>query len=121
MVPTLRTRKDFLAVRKGKRFSGKYFIAQAISGNSSTEMRVGYTITTKTGNAVERNRIRRRLKHALVDAQKGRSENGKPTLNGDMVLVARRDILGAPWPMLVDELTKGIDHLATKGNKTRAK
>ena len=54
--------------------------------------RVGFTVTKKVGNAVVRNRIRRRLKeavrvHAADDMQPG----------NDYVIVGREEVLTAPF------------------------
>lgn len=64
--------------------------------------RFGLTVTKKTGGAVERNRIRRRLREAL--RQPGlASEPGH-----DYVIVARRDALEVPFKTLVAELSKTL-------------
>lgn len=65
--------------------------------------RVGFTVTKKTGNAVQRNRVRRRLKeavrvHAARDMQPG----------NDYVIVGRDDVLDAPFGQLAAELSRRI-------------
>jgi len=40
-------------------------------------------------------------------------------LLNDMVLVAKRNALTTSFKDLAEELTKGIDRLASKGNKAR--
>jgi ribonuclease P protein component len=66
-ITTLKHRADFLRLRNGRKFTTPYFILRAglsdISGQAGA--RVGYTVTTKCGNAVLRNRTKRRLR-ALV-------------------------------------------------------
>lgn len=65
--------------------------------------RVGFTITKKVGNAVVRNRIRRRLKAAVaalaVDALR---------LDHDYVVIAKRDALLAPFDVLKADLARGL-------------
>ncbi len=75
--------------------------------------RIGYTVTKKTGNSVERSRIKRRLKMA---ATKAVGQYGKP-LEGEAVIVARRSAINEPFGSLVANLTKGIDRLLAKGKK----
>lgn len=66
-ITTLKARADFVRLRKGRKFITPYFIlrggASPVEGQATA--RVGYTVTTKCGNAVVRNRIKRRLR-ALV-------------------------------------------------------
>ena len=58
-------------------------------------------MTRKVGNAVERNRIRRRLREAV------RLECGNDMASGfDYVVVARRDLLGVPFATLKQELSR---------------
>lgn len=62
---TLKKRQDFLALKqKGKRVSMPHFLVQACD-TSFGEVRWGFIITKKIGNAVVRHRIRRRLKEII--------------------------------------------------------
>ncbi len=65
--------------------------------------RVGFTVTKKTGNAVIRNRIRRRLKeavrrHAAHDMAAGH----------DYVIVGREELVSAPFSEIAAELSRRI-------------
>ncbi len=60
-------------------------------------------MTKKTGNAVVRNRIRRRLKEAVRVHAAGDMAAGK-----DYVIVGRREILAAPFEALKAELSRRI-------------
>lgn len=65
--------------------------------------RVGFTVTKKSGNAVRRNRIRRRLKEAVRCHAAGDMAAGN-----DYVIVGRSEILSAPFGQLTAELTRRI-------------
>ncbi|MBC7282733.1 ribonuclease P protein component [Hoeflea sp.] len=100
----LKSRPDFLAVQKGKRLRGPYFLLETLDrGKPDQPPRIGYTVTKKQGNSVERNRMRRRLKEAV------RHIAGVPFKPGhDYVVVARRDTLAAPFDKLIAALTERI-------------
>jgi len=69
-------------------------------------LRVGLTASRKVGNAVVRNRARRRLREAarlLLPA------HGVP--GHDLVLVARRETATRPWADLLSDLTAGLKRL----------
>ena len=69
--------------------------------------RFGFTITKKIGQAHERNRMRRRLSHAL------RSLKTPPALeNWDFVIVARRPALDTPFVTLVRDFNLALGRLS---------
>ncbi|MBV1864604.1 MAG: ribonuclease P protein component [Rhodobacteraceae bacterium] len=60
---TLRKRSDFLALNHTLRWGTKGFLLQARPrDDGSTTLRVGFTCSKKVGNAVARNRAKRRLR-----------------------------------------------------------
>ena len=69
----------------------------------ATGPRVGFTVTRKIGNAVVRNRIRRRLKEALRAARLLEAE-----ADHDYVLIARREALARSFAALVEDLRRGF-------------
>lgn len=100
----LTKRSEFLAVRKGERRRGRYFVLEVLDRKAPGEIpRIGYTVTTRQGNAVERNRIRRRLKEAVRLAARFDMKPGH-----DYVVVARREILDAPFEDLKRALASRI-------------
>ncbi len=65
--------------------------------------RVGFTVTRKVGNAVVRNRIRRRLKEAVRVHAAGDMQPGN-----DYVIVGREEVLTAPFAAIKTELSRRI-------------
>ena len=104
----LTKRAEFVAVAKGRRSSTPRLTLQArerpagLTG-AADEVRFGLTVSRKVGTATERNRVKRRLRSALsvlhVDAGTG---------GWDYVVVARRDILAAPFPTLCADLADSL-------------
>ena len=99
----IKKRRDFLrAASRGKRAARPGLVIQALATEPGS-LRLGFTVTKKVGNAVVRNRVRRRLREAmrLVAAL-----HAKP--GHDYVIVGREDVLAAPFGQLADELSRRI-------------
>ncbi|ENN86380.1 ribonuclease P protein [Rhizobium freirei PRF 81] len=105
-VGRLKSRPQFLAVREGEKRRGSFFLIEMLDRKlADADPRVGFTVTKKHGNAVERNRMRRRLKEAV------RLHAGFAMQPGhDYVVVARRDVLTAPFEKLASELVSRIEN-----------
>jgi ribonuclease P protein component len=110
----LKNRPDFLAVQAGEKRRGSTFLMEVLDRNTpEADARVGFTVTKRQGNAVERNRMRRRLKEAV------RLSAGFSMKPGhDYVIVARRDVLNVPFGQLKSLLNERIEG---RGNKHRSR
>ena len=86
---------------RGNRAGRSAFSLQAV-GTETNDPGVGFTVTKRTGNAPERNRIRRRLR----EAARACAERFEP--RHDYVLVGRREALSQPFGKLVGELCAAI-------------
>jgi ribonuclease P protein component len=107
-VVTLKRRAEFQRIRKGARWATTAFVleARARGDGATPHPRFGFTITRQVGKAVERNRIRRRLKAAVGKLQK---EHARPDF--DYVLIARRSALEQAFPALVADLATALDRV----------
>ena len=84
-ISTLKIRADFLRAAQAKRHGAGSFLLQARRrGDASAGIRVGFTASKKIGNAVVRNRAKRRMRDI---ARKVLPVLGMP--GWDYVLVAR--------------------------------
>ncbi|MBD8906423.1 ribonuclease P protein component [Methylorubrum zatmanii] len=107
----LRRRPDFLAAAQGRRFHTERMSAQGRlrqsgemrDGEAAEGLFLGFTITKRVGHATERNRIRRRLRSA-VEAVAADA----PCVGADIVLIARRPALDAPFESLVEDLRRAL-------------
>ena len=69
-------------------------------------LRVGFTVSRKVGNAVARNRARRRLRAAADQVMQGHAAAGE-----DYVLIGRAGTLTRPFTDLVADLEAGLKRL----------
>ncbi|SMF41226.1 ribonuclease P protein component [Neorhizobium sp. CSC1952] len=112
-VGRLKSRPQFLAVREGESRRGRTFLLEVLDRAAPDEPpRVGFTVTKKQGNAVERNRMRRRLKEAVRQSAGFAMKNGH-----DYVIVARREVLTAPFADMTAQL---IDRIESKPKPKRS-
>ncbi len=100
----LTKRAEYQRVSRGRRVSAETFTLQSrrregAEREIASSARVGLTVTRRVGGAVERNRVRRRLKEALRAAAPLEAERGH-----DYVLMARREALGRRFAALVDDI-----------------
>ena len=106
----LKTRSEFLHVRDGKRFSAPGLVLQARGRRTPSDIpedvaRFGFTATKSLGNAVARNRARRRLKEAVRLVGPAHAKEGY-----DYVLIAREGTLERHFT----ELTKDLERALSK-------
>jgi ribonuclease P protein component len=102
----LKRRTDFRAAALGMRAPGSAFVLQARDRADAGGARVGFTVTRQIGNAVERNRVRRRLRELVRLATPGSLHQGH-----DYVLIGRRGALSLPFGEMMRELDSALRRL----------
>jgi ribonuclease P protein component len=94
--PRITRRVDFVrASSKGKRAAAPGLVLQCIARDDALGVRAGFTVTKKVGNAVARNRARRRLREV---ARLWCAKNALPSV--DLVLVGRNATGSCSFPDL---------------------
>ncbi|MBL8644248.1 MAG: ribonuclease P protein component [Rhodospirillaceae bacterium] len=113
----LQDRSDFLkAAGQGVRQGTPAFLVQAVSpaGSESAAFRIGFTATRKLGNAVIRNRAKRRLR-AVADA----ALTGLTLPPANVVLIARPDALSRAFTHMTEDLLKALSRLLPQLGKAK--
>lgn len=101
----LKARSDFLKAARGPRKAASGFVLQIRNRHDDDPaIRVGFTCSKKVGNAVARNRAKRRLREI---ARLTIPELGKP--GHDYVLIGRAKVTAAlPFEQLRADLVKAL-------------
>ena len=94
----LKQRADFLAAASGTRVPAAGFVLQARERTDRGPARFGFTVSKKVGNAVERNRVRRRLREIVRLSGEGATRAGH-----DYVLIGRRAALQLPFARIAKD------------------
>jgi len=109
----LRQRADFLAVASGVKAPASMFVLQMQPRGEAGPARVGFTVTKRIGGAVERNRIRRRLREVVRLSSPSGMRPGH-----DYVLIGRRPALNAPFERIKDEFDRALRRVHAAPSKS---
>lgn len=113
----LKKRRDFLrAAKKGHKIVMPGLVMQIVptppaflKAQTDPTVRIGFTVTKKVGNAVVRNRVRRRLKEAvrltLSDAS---------LIGHDLVFIGRARGEACPFDKLSRDVARALDKALKK-------
>jgi ribonuclease P protein component len=109
----LRQRADFLAAASGVKISAAAFVLQARKRTDDGPARLGFTVSKKVGNAVERNRVRRRLREIVRRSSANWMRSGH-----DYVLIGRRAALKVSFARIAEEFEGALRrmHAGRNGN-----
>ena len=99
----LQKRSEFLAAARAEKSALSGLVLQARARGDDAPARAGFTVTKKVGNAVIRNRARRRLKEAAREILPLAGKAGY-----DYVLVGRQSTLTRAWPDLLADLRHAL-------------
>jgi ribonuclease P protein component len=110
----IRKRADFLAANHGRRFVTSSFVLLAHKRRSdhavpARTIRHGITVTKKIGNAVARNRMKRRFRALLAQVLPNEGIAGV-----DHIMIGRKADTEADFATMKAELEKGLRHLAKR-------
>ena len=108
-IVSLSKNEDYINLLKGKKISNKYFTIffKEIISNSSKNLNVSFTTKKKIGNAVERNKIKRRLKNMMNDAVKKISLN----FNYSYLVIAKNTVLNDNYEIIKNTLFSELEKI----------
>lgn len=117
----LRKRSDFLRLNKGRRFAAPGLVLQSAQTPKEAcapdTARLGLTVTKKIGNAVTRNRMRRRLREAARAVLPVAGKSGR-----DYVLIGRMGTQARSFAELKGDIERALEAVhganAGKAGKT---
>lgn len=108
----LKRRTDFRAAATGARAPASAFVVQARTRAEGGPPRVGFTVSKQVGNAVERNRVRRRLREIVRLTGPSALRSGH-----DYVLIGRRSALAAPFNQMMTDLDRALRRIHNAGER----
>ena len=106
----LTQRKDFLRLAKAQRVHSASFVLQSRNRRDDAPMRIGFTCSKKVGNAVARNKAKRRLRELarLILPQEGQAGH-------DYVLIGRANVTATTnFAAMQTELSTALQNLQAK-------
>ena len=96
-------RSDYIKASKGRYVKTSSLFLQKLKRDDKKNPRYGVTASKKIGIAVERNRAKRRIRHAIKEVLPKYGENGY-----DYVVVARIKINKVSWKTVLNDLEKAF-------------
>ncbi len=104
---TIKVRRDFLAAARARKWSAPGFLLQGRDRGDAAPPRVGFTCSKKVGNAVARNRAKRRLRALARMALAPRARQG-----WDYVLIGKAGVTAArAFPLLLGDLETALERV----------
>jgi len=106
----IRKNTEFVTTMKGKRLSVDG-LSLFYTRNEKGNFRVGISVSKKLGNAVTRNRLRRRIRNCVMKTLQDH------TLGFDLVFVARRELIAAEYGQIQKTVETILKRTALRNGK----
>ena len=108
-ISSLSKSEDFKTLLKGKKISNRYLTIffKNISSKSDKFLNVSFVAKKKIGNAVKRNKIKRRLRNILNEAVKKISIN----FNYSFLVIAKSSMLNNEYKLIKETLFQDFEKI----------
>ena len=108
-IVSLSKNEDFKSLLKGKKRSNKYFTIffKKLANKNSKSLNISFVTKKKLGNAVKRNKIKRRLKNMMNDAIKKISLN----FNYSYLVIAKNTVLNNKYSNIKQTLFSEFERI----------
>jgi ribonuclease P protein component len=108
-IVSLSKNEDFKSLLKGKKRSNKYFTIffKKLVNKNSKSLNISFVTKKKLGNAVKRNKIKRRLKNMMNDAIKKISLN----FNYSYLVIAKDTVLNNKYSNIKQTLFSEFERI----------
>tara|TARA_Y100000590_G_scaffold329324_1_gene374012 strand:+ start:97 stop:450 length:354 start_codon:yes stop_codon:yes gene_type:complete len=112
---SLKKSKDFIKILKEKKINTRYFTIyfNKNSNNSNKYLNISFVMKKNIGNAVTRNRVKRKLKNAV---QKVSEENKLIDLNYTYVIFGKNNVYKDKFANVLNEVNKTFKKIKQTGN-----
>ena len=113
--------KEFLKIIKQKKINTKYFTvyfgknSNSLKNDLNKYLNISFVSKKKIGNAVTRNKIKRKLKHAV---QKILKEKQLIDLNYTYVIFGKNNVYKDKFSLIFDEVNETFKKIRQIGNRT---
>jgi len=105
-ISSLSKSEDFKNLLNGKKILNPYstIFFRKLSSKNNKLLNISFVAKKKIGNAVKRNKIKRRLRNIINDAVKSINMN----LNYSYLFIAKKNIYDANYKMIKDSIFKDL-------------
>ena len=109
----VKTEADFQKVfHQGQSMANRQFVVYSISKEGQTHFRAGISVGKKLGNAVERNAIKRKIRHCLIEFD----QEDRLKADLDFIVIARPPVNRMDY----HEIRKSLLHVLNRANILRS-
>ncbi len=108
-IVSLSKNEEFKSILSGKKISNKYLTIffKRLSGKNNKKLNISFVTKKKIGNAVSRNKIKRRLKNIMNDAVKSININ----FNYSYLLISRKSVLDGNYKIIKKKVFQDFEKI----------
>ena len=101
--------EDFKSLLNGKKIINPYstIFFKKISSKNNNLLNISFVTKKKIGNAIKRNKIKRRLRNIMNDAIKSANMD----LNYSYLFIAKKNVYNAKYKMIKDSIFKDLNKI----------